>query len=119
GDYQVDVPALAEGQKAVVTATDAAGNTSVPTTVVGAGDDIAPNKPTVTLTSNDTNGDGTPDTTTISGKTEPNAVINIDTNGDGIADATTTADENGDYQVDVPALAEGQKAVVTATDAAG
>ncbi|NRG99025.1 LPXTG cell wall anchor domain-containing protein, partial [Streptococcus suis] len=58
--------------------------------------------------------------TTVTGKTEPGATVTV-TFPDG-STATTTADEDGNYTVDVPAgveLKEGDKVTATATDKAG
>ncbi|WP_244152313.1 Ig-like domain-containing protein, partial [Psychrobacter pasteurii] len=74
GNYDVEVPALDKDEVVDVIAKDEAGNESGPTEVVGTGDDIAPNPPTVEdVTNIDEDGDGTPDSTIISGKTEPGA----------------------------------------------
>ncbi|VEG14017.1 beta strand repeat-containing protein [Moraxella cuniculi] len=69
-------------------------------------------KPTVVLTNKDTDGDGQDDTTTISGKTDPNADVTI-TLPDGRT-ITTKANDKGEYSVDVPKLNEGDKVTVTA-----
>ncbi|HFU4042797.1 TPA: Ig-like domain-containing protein, partial [Streptococcus suis] len=58
--------------------------------------------------------------TTVTGTTEPGATVTV-TFPDG-TEVTTTADENGNYKVDVPAgveLKEGDKVSATATDEAG
>ncbi|NQN54825.1 LPXTG cell wall anchor domain-containing protein, partial [Streptococcus suis] len=58
--------------------------------------------------------------TTVTGTTEPGATVTVNF-PDG-STATTTADENGNYKVDVPAgveLKEGDKVTATATDEAG
>ncbi|HFI0121098.1 TPA: Ig-like domain-containing protein, partial [Streptococcus suis] len=58
--------------------------------------------------------------TTVTGTTEPGATVTV-TFPDG-TEVTTTADENGNYTVDVPAgveLKEGDKVSATATDEAG
>ncbi|HEM6310563.1 TPA: hypothetical protein U2C79_002219, partial [Streptococcus suis] len=57
---------------------------------------------------------------TVSGTTEPGATVTV-TFPDG-TEVTTTADENGNYKVDVPAgveLKEGDKVTATAADEAG
>ncbi|TNH01062.1 hypothetical protein FHQ22_11645, partial [Pasteurellaceae bacterium Phil31] len=84
-------------------------------------DTTAPAAPTVTeVTNTDSNGDGTPDSTTIKGKAEPGSTVGIDTDGDGKADVTTKADANGDYTLEVtPALEDGKQYPVTATDPTG
>ncbi|MGQ7381129.1 Ig-like domain-containing protein, partial [Streptococcus suis] len=58
--------------------------------------------------------------TTVTGTTEPGATVTVNF-PDG-STVTTTADENGNYTVDVPAgveLKEGDKVTATATDEAG
>jgi surface protein len=96
----------------VVTATDAAGHTSLPTTVNAS--DLFVAAPTATV--NDTDGDGLP---TISGTTEPGATVTIvDPQG---RSHTTTADGGGNYSLELakaptPLLGD---YVVTATDLAG
>ncbi|HEM6111974.1 TPA: hypothetical protein U2B98_000909, partial [Streptococcus suis] len=117
GNYTVDVPAgveLKEGDKVTATATDEAGNTSTPTetTTTATPDTTAPEAPVVNAPKE---GD-----TTVTGTTEPGAAVTV-TFPDG-STVTTTADENGNYTVDVPAgveLKEGDKVTATATDEAG
>jgi surface protein len=96
----------------VVTATDAAGNTSLPTTVSVS--DLFVAAPTVTVSNTD--GDGLP---TISGTTEPGATVTIvDPQG---RSQTVTADGSGNYSLELstaPTPLTGSY-VVTATDAAG
>ncbi|MDW8760297.1 Ig-like domain-containing protein, partial [Streptococcus suis] len=117
GNYTVDVPAgveLKEGDKVTATATDEAGNTSTPTeaTTTATPDTTAPEAPVVNAPKE---GD-----TTVTGTTEPGATVTVNF-PDG-STVTTTADENGNYTVDVPAgveLKEGDKVTATATDEAG
>ncbi|OOB68553.1 Ig-like domain-containing protein, partial [Burkholderia cenocepacia] len=93
------------------TATDTAGNVSVPSTAFELTiDTTAPGLPTVNAT----------DGTSLSGTAEAGATINIDTNGDGTPDATVTADPSGawTYTPSTP-LPAGTVIGVTATDAAG
>ncbi len=96
----------------VVTARDAAGNTSLPTTVVTS--DLFVAAPTATV--RDTDGDGLP---TISGTAEPGATVTIvDPQGNS---HTTTADGSGNYSLELataPTPLTGNY-VVRATDAAG
>ncbi|WP_049109850.1 Ig-like domain-containing protein, partial [Burkholderia cenocepacia] len=103
---------LGEGAHSLtVTATDTAGNVSVPSTAFNVTiDTTAPSIPTVNAT----------DGTSLSGTTEAGATINIDTNGDGTPDATVTADPSGawTYTPSTP-LPIGTVIGVTATDAAG
>ncbi|ONY17870.1 hypothetical protein A8F23_29175, partial [Burkholderia cenocepacia] len=72
--------ALGEGAHSLtVTATDTAGNVSVPSTAFNVTiDTTAPAIPTVNAT----------DGTSLSGTAEAGATVNIDTNGDGTPDAT-------------------------------
>ncbi|HFU4464953.1 TPA: Ig-like domain-containing protein, partial [Streptococcus suis] len=96
------------------TSTDKAGNESDPSAPKEAtpADKTAPEAPVVNTP---TAGDKT-----VSGTTEPGATVTV-TFPDG-TEVTTTADENGDYTVDVPAgveLKEGDKVTATATDKAG
>ncbi|WP_175985205.1 Ig-like domain-containing protein, partial [Burkholderia sp. BCC0506] len=104
--------ALGEGAHSLtVTATDAAGNVSAPSTAFGLTvDTTAPAIPTVNAT----------DGTSLSGTAEAGATINIDTNGDGTPDATVVADPSGawTYTPTTP-LPIGTVIGVTATDAAG
>ncbi|HFU4006962.1 TPA: Ig-like domain-containing protein, partial [Streptococcus suis] len=96
------------------TSTDKAGNESDPSEpkVATTPDTTAPEAPVVNAPKE---GD-----TTVTGKTEPGATVTV-TFPDG-STATTTADEDGNYTVDVPAgveLKEGDKVTATATDKAG
>ncbi|AOK38745.1 calcium-binding protein [Burkholderia cenocepacia] len=104
--------ALGEGAHSLtVTATDTAGNVSVPSTAFNLTiDTTAPSIPTVNAT----------DGTSLSGTAEAGATVNIDTNGDGTPDATVTADPSGvwTYTPSTP-LPIGTVIGVTATDAAG
>ncbi|MCM3500252.1 Ig-like domain-containing protein, partial [Staphylococcus capitis] len=103
---------LGEGAHSLtVTATDTAGNVSVPSTAFNVTiDTTAPAIPTVNAT----------DGTSLSGTAEAGATVNIDTNGDGTPDATVTADPSGvwTYTPSTP-LPIGTVIGVTATDAAG
>nr|WP_241879484.1 Ig-like domain-containing protein [Psychrobacter sp. PraFG1]UNK06295.1 Ig-like domain-containing protein [Psychrobacter sp. PraFG1] len=82
-------------------------------------DTTAPDAPTVdTVTNTDTDNDGSADTTTITGKAEPDSVITVtDSNGNVIGETTT--DKNGNYEIKVPIIADGDKVEITATDKAG
>ncbi|MGQ7376020.1 Ig-like domain-containing protein, partial [Streptococcus suis] len=104
---------LPEGQ-VTATSTDEAGNESEASEpkVATTPDTTAPEAPVVNAPKE---GD-----TTVTGKTEPGATVTV-TFPDG-STATTTADEDGNYTVDVPAgveLKEGDKITATATDKAG
>ncbi|WP_438012673.1 Ig-like domain-containing protein [Psychrobacter raelei] len=82
-------------------------------------DTTAPDAPTVdTVTNTDTDNDGSADTTTITGKAEPDSVITVtDSNGNVIGETTT--DKDGNYEIKVPIIADGDKVEITATDKAG
>ncbi|MDN3454103.1 Ig-like domain-containing protein, partial [Psychrobacter sp. APC 3350] len=68
----------------------------------------------------DDDGNGKPDSTTITGTTEAGAIVGVDINGDGKSDFVTIADALGDFKLTVkPALDKDQEVQVTATDAAG
>ncbi|RQX28092.1 LPXTG cell wall anchor domain-containing protein [Staphylococcus warneri] len=114
GNYVIDIPAnedLKGGETLPVTATDKDGNESEPATTVVT-DTTAPTTPTVNpVTSDDTQ---------ITGKAEPGSTVTV-TFPDGTT-ATGTADENGNYIIDIPAnedLKGGETLPVTATDKAG
>ncbi|HFI0659694.1 TPA: Ig-like domain-containing protein, partial [Streptococcus suis] len=96
------------------TSTDKAGNESEASEpkVATSTDTTAPKAPVVNAPKE---GDKT-----VTGTTEPGATVTV-TFPDG-STATTTADEDGNYTVDVPAgveLKEGDKVTATATDKAG
>ena len=114
GNYVIDIPAnedLKGGETLPVTSTDKAGNTSdqATTTVT---DTTAPTVPSVNpVTSDDTQ---------ITGKAEPGSTVTV-TFPDGTT-ATGTADDEGNYVIDIPAnedLKGGETLPVTATDKAG
>ncbi|MGN0937588.1 BapA/Bap/LapF family large adhesin [Acinetobacter amyesii] len=111
GDFEIPVsPAVTDGETAQVTAKDAAGNTSDPTTVTGGKDTLKPASPDATL-----NADGT----AVTGKTEPGAKVEVrDENGKLIGSGT--ANSLGDFEIPVsPAVTDGETAKVTAKDSAG
>ncbi|WP_436863115.1 Ig-like domain-containing protein, partial [Staphylococcus caeli] len=114
GNYTIDIPAgvnLKGGEELVATATDGAGNESSEgkTTVV---DITAPEAPTVNrVTSEDSQ---------VSGAAEAGSTVKVTFPGGETA--TGTANEQGNYTVDIPAdvnLKGGEELVVTATDGAG
>ncbi|WP_162522668.1 Ig-like domain-containing protein, partial [Psychrobacter sanguinis] len=77
------------------------------------GDTTAPDAPSVdSITNTDTSGNGDPDTTTISGTAEAGATVII-TDSEGNPLGQDVADENGNYEIEVPALAEGERVEVT------
>lgn len=105
---------LTEGSYMVsVVATDDAGNT----TEEEASFDVDLTAPTVTIDS-PADGDTVEGTVTVSGTAEPGATIEVFI--DGVLVGTTTADENGDWSLDLDGLDEGDATIeVVATDAAG
>ncbi|SSY80833.1 Ig-like domain-containing protein [Alysiella crassa] len=115
GNYSVNLPeVLKNGEKISVTATDAAGNSSVattltaPTTPAPVVDTTAPVVPTATLSANGI---------VVSGKTEANAKVSVTA---GSLKATGMADASGNYSVNLPeVLKNGEQISVIATDAAG
>ncbi|WP_145474165.1 Ig-like domain-containing protein [Staphylococcus pettenkoferi] len=114
GNYTIEIPdnvKLNGGETVSVTATDKDGNTSNPTSVTVA-DTTAPTTPTI----NDIHhGD-----TQISGHAEPGSTVTV-TFPDGTT-ATGTADDQGNYIIDVPSnvnLKPGDTVTVTATDKDG
>ncbi|WP_422396482.1 Ig-like domain-containing protein [Sphingomonas koreensis] len=100
--------ALANGVTVRVTAADAAGNVSPPTTVTV--DAAAPAAPVI----NPTNG------SVIAGTAEAGATVRLDLNNDGTVDATVTANGTGNWTY-TPAtpVANGTTVTATATDAVG
>jgi hypothetical protein len=114
GNYTIDIPSnidLKGGEELPVTSTDKDGNESDPTTTTVT-DTTAPTVPTVNpITSDDT---------TISGKAEPGSTVKV-TFPDGTT-AEGTADEDGNYTIDIPSnvdLQGGEELPVTATDKDG
>ncbi|MDQ9011276.1 Ig-like domain-containing protein, partial [Acinetobacter gerneri] len=97
---------IADGETAMLTATDAAGNVGAETTTEKA-DTVPPLAPSV----EQNNAPG------LSGASEANALITLDL-GDGNT-LTTTADENGLWSFKPNPLADGTSGAVTAMDAAG
>jgi large repetitive protein len=111
GNYSIDLqPPLNNGETVTVIATDAAGNSSPPTSAT-APDTTAPAAPTAAF-----NDDGS----VISGTAEPGSTVGIDLDGDGVVDISTQADADGNYSIDLqPPLNNGETVNVIATDAAG
>ncbi|MGQ7373514.1 Ig-like domain-containing protein, partial [Streptococcus suis] len=112
----VTIPAdkVKDGSPVSAVSKDEAGNPSSPST------DTAKNDPDTTAPEAPVVNAPKAGDTTVTGTTEPGATITV-TFPDG-STATTTADENGNYTVDVPAgveLKEGDKVSATATDEAG
>ncbi|WP_313436650.1 Ig-like domain-containing protein [Novosphingobium sp.] len=103
---------LGEGPHSLTfVATDAAGNPGAASPAYAFTiDTAAPSAPVLNPT----------DGTTISGTAEAGATIGVDTNGDGTPDATTVAREDGTWSVTLPTpLSDGTVVGATATDAAG
>ncbi|NQN54930.1 hypothetical protein HPA15_10700, partial [Streptococcus suis] len=103
-----------DGSTVKATSKDAAGNPSTEAT------DTAKNDPDTTAPAAPVVNTPTAGDKTVSGTTEPGATVTV-TFPDG-TEVTTTADENGNYKVDVPAgveLKEGDKVSAKATDEAG
>ncbi|WP_180376159.1 Ig-like domain-containing protein, partial [Lactococcus garvieae] len=119
GNYSVSLPGSIGGNKDIsVTATDAAGNISNPTsgkTPADSTDTTAPDAPTITnVTGNSTNG------YVVTGTAEVGSTVIVkDASGNTLGSAT--ADNSGHYSVTLPAGSIGAEAEisVTATDAAG
>jgi hypothetical protein len=103
---------LGEGAHSLtITATDAAGHTSAPSTPFAFTiDTTAPGAPLLDPS----------DGLTVSGSAEVGAIIAVDLDGDGVADVTTTTDGEGLWSVVLTTpLADGTVVSATATDAAG
>ncbi|MFK4955487.1 Ig-like domain-containing protein [Lactococcus garvieae] len=117
GNYSVDLPgSVGPNANITVTATDAAGNVSAPTSgkTPSDVDTTAPDAPVITgITGNSTDG------YVVTGTAEPGAKVEIkDSTGAVIGSAT--ADGSGNYSVDLPgSVGPNANITVTATDAAG
>ncbi|MBP5800530.1 hypothetical protein J2D78_00365 [Microbacterium maritypicum] len=108
GSFSVTVsPALEDGEKATVTVKDAAGNESDSAEIIA--DAAAPAAPKL----NASNG------SVLSGNAEAGSTVTVrDEGGTIIGSATAAAD--GTFSLTIsPAIADGAKSTVTATDAAG
>ena len=112
GNYTVEIPdevKLSGGEELEVTATDKAGNTSDKATTTVA-DKTAPDAPTA----DDVNSEDD----AIKGKAEPGSEVTV--NIPGHDPITGTADDEGNYNIDLPKdLQGGEELEVTATDKAG
>ncbi|WP_411570766.1 BapA/Bap/LapF family large adhesin, partial [Pectobacterium cacticida] len=103
-------PALTNGETVSATATDAAGNSSAPTTAT-APDITAPDAPTNLVVAEDG--------TAVSGNAEPGSTVTI-TDGDGNNLGSVEVGEDGSFTIPLtPALTNGETITATATDAAG
>ena len=117
GNYSVDLPAsVGPNANITVTATDAAGNVSAPTSgkTPADADTTAPDAPVITgITGNSTDG------YTVTGTAEPGSKVEIkDSTGAVIGSAT--ADGSGNYSVSLPgSVGANADITATATDAAG
>ncbi|MFE8150553.1 Ig-like domain-containing protein, partial [Brenneria goodwinii] len=111
GAYSIALPtALTNGEAVTVTATDAAGNVSTPTTAT-APDLTAPTAPADLLVA--------ADGTSVSGTAEPSSTVTI-TDADGNVLGSVTAGEDGSFNVPLsPALTNGEEISAIASDAAG
>jgi Leucine-rich repeat (LRR) protein len=114
GQFSVIIPVQRAGTKLVVTAADAAGNTSEPVRIV-VKDKTGPIKPTANAV-NDTDRN-------VYGRTEYGATVEVTSAGVvlGSAKAVQTSgyDSYGYYSIDIPLLAAGTELEITAYDAVG
>ena len=107
GNFSVPVSGLEEGKTVSVTATDAAGNKSTPTSVT-VPDTTAPAAPTVNPVK--------AGATAITGTAEAGSTVEVTLpNGQK---ASAKAGDNGEFSIPVPALNADDQISVTATDAA-
>ncbi|OTG79942.1 hypothetical protein B9T33_10510 [Acinetobacter sp. ANC 5054] len=118
GQFEIKVsPAVTDGEIAKVTATDAAGNTSDPTQVVGGKDTI---KPEIKIDDLDLTNDSMPE---FKGTTEAGATVNVvikDKNGVTVDQGQAKVIGTDWTYTSSKALVDGQYSVkATATDAAG
>ncbi|MDA3556878.1 Ig-like repeat protein Blp2 [Acinetobacter sp. AOR15_HL] len=103
-------PPLTSEAGGKVVAEDAAGNKSEPSKIIAGKDTFAPDVPLVEV-----NKEGT----TVEGKTEANAKVQIK-DADGKVIGTGTANAQGEFQITLsPALKDAQKATIVVEDAAG
>ncbi|MFS9371355.1 Ig-like domain-containing protein, partial [Streptococcus infantis] len=107
GSYSVPVSGLEEGKTVSVTATDAAGNKSTPTSVT-VPDTTAPAAPTVNPVK--------AGATAITGTAEAGATVEVTLPGGQKVSAK--AGDNGEFSIPVSALNADDQISVTATDAA-
>ena len=112
GNYSVEIPDsvnLKGGEELEVTATDKAGNTSDKATTT-VSDKTAPDAPTAD--------EITSESPSVKGKAEPGSTITV--NIPGHDPITGTADDNGNYEIDLPKdLQGGEEVTITATDKDG
>ena len=118
GNYSITLPTGSVGANADInaTATDAAGNVSVPTAgkTPADADTTAPDAPVITgVTGNSTDG------YTVTGTAEAGSKVEIK-DSTGAVIGTATADGSGNYSVTLPAsVGPNANITATATDAAG
>ncbi len=112
GNFQVVLdPPLTNGETVSVVVTDKAGNQSAGREVV-AGDATAPGAATDLQVADDGS--------SISGKGEPGARVDVDTNGDGQPDASTIVGDDGKFELPLtPPVTNGETVTVVLTDTAG
>ncbi|WP_282800708.1 phage tail tube protein [Lactococcus lactis] len=122
GAYTITLPgSVGPNAPISVTATDAAGNVSAPTSAKtpadpkAPSDTTAPNPPSVdTVTGNTDTG------YTVGGKGEPGSTITIKNPATGEVLGTTIVDKDGNYSIKLPTgVKPGTQLTATATDAAG
>ncbi|UUS56824.1 MULTISPECIES: BapA/Bap/LapF family large adhesin [unclassified Acinetobacter] len=112
GEFEISVsPAVSDGETAKVTAKDAAGNTSDPTTVTGGKDTTKPYAPKDVVI--------TDDGEHVTGKGEPGTTVEVK-DQDGKVIGTGTVDSSGNFDVELKdPLTNGETVDVTVTDKAG
>ena len=129
GDFEIELPLLDEDEHSI-TATDKAGNESNPTDFIV--DYTPPAEPEINIENGGITNNAD-DTTTIKGNVkngkdgspeEGATVVVKDKDGNPLTDEdgnqiTTTTDEDGDFEITVPKLDNGEEYEVTATDEAG
>ena len=125
GSYSVTTSSLPDGVYPLrITATDVAGNESLPTNLGDwTIDGTSPAAPTASNVSQDTGASPSDlltndNTLTVTGTAEPNSLVTIYDNG--VPVGTGMADANGDFSITTSVLADGQHPLtMTATDLAG
>ncbi|MEH7226712.1 Ig-like domain-containing protein, partial [Bacillus sp. JJ1566] len=108
GRFVVAIPLQEAGTKLIITASDDSGNVSEATTVVVT-DATAPSKPTVN--------DVTDKDTTVSGKAEVGATIEVKAGEQVVGSGEVKAD--GTFSITIPKQAAGTILTLTATDPSG
>ncbi|MFP7298691.1 Ig-like domain-containing protein [Neobacillus niacini] len=108
GKFTIEIPVQKAGTELAVTATDKAGNVSAAAKVV-VKDQTPSEKPTVN--------DVTDKDTSVTGKAEAGAIVEVKANGSIIGSATAGSD--GTFNVKIPVQKAGTELTITATDKAG